>query len=246
MLLVCFSLFHYVLPLWRDKIRATSWWIAKAKLFRPAERRFLCVVPVIKWSIQENWPNKEVQKCHLGSYNQLNHIESKITSTYLFGWKMGISTNHDLYLKHREKTQQTWPGFCEEDIDTGDLSRAGPAYEAMEDKKKTVATWSFDVHPRCGYIEKGKSIKGQSRGKTSVKSEIELKNARICVLILLAWCLVYMPLVQRTAENLPRPVELKVGIQISSAWNPRQKHILWQVWSTFLQMIESNFHPFEI
>lgn len=176
MSLVCFSLFHYVLPLWRDKIRATSWWIAKAKLFRPAERRFLCVVPVIKWSIQENWPNKEVQKCHLGSYNQLNHIESKITSTYLFGWKMGISTNHDLYLKHREKTQQTWPSACficwrpcEEDIDTGDLSRAGPAYEAMEDNKKKhsghVEFWCTMYIHRVAISKKAKVSKVKAVGK---------------------------------------------------------------------------------
>lgn len=53
--------------------------------------------------------------------------------------------------------------FCEEDIDTGDLSRAGPAYEAMEDKKKTVATWSFDVHPPCGYIEKRQKYQRSKR-----------------------------------------------------------------------------------
>ena len=65
-------------------------------------------------------------------------------------------------------------GFCKEDIDTGDLSRAGPAYEAMEDKNKTVATWSFDVHPLCGYISKKAKISKvnhgcKSGGKNSVK-----------------------------------------------------------------------------
>ena len=71
-------------------------------------------------------------------------------------------------------------GFCEEDIDTGDLSRAGPAYEAMEDKNKTVATWSFDVHPLCGYISKKAKISKVNHGCKAVgkiwsRGEIELK-----------------------------------------------------------------------
>ena len=170
MSLVCFSLFHYVLPLWRDKIRATSWWIAKAKLFRPAERRFLCVVPVIKWSIQENWPNTEVQKCHLGSYNQLNHIESKIIYFYLpFGWKMGVSTNHDLYLKHREKTQQTWPSlFFLLAFARRTLTLATSVGQGLHMKQwrttRAVATWSFDVHPLCGYISKKAKVSKVNHG----------------------------------------------------------------------------------
>ena len=87
----------------------------------------------------------------------LSHIELRITSTSTHLMVERWEFRPIIVSNSAEKTQTSpslaaWPG-CQEEIDTGDLSRAGPAYEAMEDEKQWPRRVLMYI-PLCGYIEK--------------------------------------------------------------------------------------------